>query len=177
MTSLLELETAAIELSQALQSETSIGLKRRLFFSFFHHLAALPEPERFHSYYLQFAPMPPTLCEKLNSSCLDPDELEQWLEDLSRFHHFAEPHHQAIETAGEIIRTAAILHALYAGDETAAARLAGLEPPNEPRLHRSRLELAMSILSRLPASLQSKLADSVHRCNKSMGPVRLARST
>ena len=169
MKSLLELETIAIDLSRALQSETSIGLKRRLFFSFFHHLAALPEPERFRTYYLQFAPWLPALCEELNSACLDPAELEQWLEDLSRFHQFAEPHHQAVETAGEVIHAAAILHALYAGDEIAALRLAKLASPAESQPHRSRLELALSMLSRLPATLQNRLADSLHRWQKEHG--------
>ena len=169
MKSLLELETAAIDLSRALHSDTSIGLKQRLFFSLFHHLAALPEPERFRSYYLQFAPMLPTLCEELNSACLDPAVLEQWLKDLSQFHQFAELHHQAIETAGEAVRAAAILHALYAGDETTTARLAGLELPDELRPHRSRLELALSVLSRLPSSLQNKLADSLRGWQKEHG--------
>ncbi|NLP10968.1 hypothetical protein GX408_11300, partial [bacterium] len=68
---LLELETAAMELASSLHEGPS-GRKRRLFFAFFQRLAALPQPERFRSYYLQFAPALAELSRELDSSGLDP---------------------------------------------------------------------------------------------------------
>ncbi|HPI73624.1 MAG TPA: hypothetical protein PLZ01_09455 [bacterium] len=151
-----------MELASDLQGQVPSGRKRRLFFSFFQRLAALPQPERFRSYYLQFAPALAELSRELDSSSWDPDDLARWLEDIPRFRTFAEPHEQAIDAAGQRIRAAAVLHALYAGDETAAALLAGLPPAVESAPPRTRIEMARELALHLPSDLSDIIQNSLH---------------
>lgn len=166
---LLDLEAAAMELAASLQGEAPSSCKRRLFFAFFQSLAALPQPERFRSYYLQFAPALAELSRELESSAWDPDDLARWLEDIPRFQTFAKPHGQAIDAAGERIRAAAVLHALYAGDEAAAARLAGLLPNQETVPLRSRIEMARDQAPQWPSSLRDILHNSLHEWEQQIG--------
>ena len=167
--SLLELETAAMELAAVLQSETTPGHKRLLFFAFFRRLALLPEPRRFRSYYLQFAPALPEVTRDLNGSCWDPVELEHWLEDMPLFREFAGQYLHLIDAAGETIRAAALLQALYAGDEAAAARLSGISLCGEIAANRSRLEIARNLLPDLPPGLRNQLESSVHQWGQQSG--------
>jgi len=166
---LLELEAAAMELASSLQGEAPSSRKRRLFFAFFQRLAALPQPERFRSYYLQFAPALAELSRELESSGWDPDDLARWLEDIPRFRTFAKPHEQAIDAAGERIRAAAVLHALYAGDEATAARLAGLLPSQDTVPLRSRIEMARELAPQLPSSLRDLVHNSLQEWEQQIG--------
>lgn len=166
---LVELEAAAMELAAGLQSEAPSGRKRRLFFAFFQRLAALPHPERFRSYYLQFAPDLVETSRGLESSGWDPDDLARWLEDIPRFRTFAKPHQQAIDAAGDRIRAVAVLHALYAGDETTAARLAGLPPAQGPAMPRSRIEMARELAPHLPSRLSELVQNSLHEWEQQIG--------
>ncbi len=166
---LLELEAAAMELASNLQGEAPPGRKRRLFFAFFQRLAALPQHERFRSYYLQFAPALAELSQELDSSGWDPDDLARWLEDIPRFRTFAKLHEQAIDAAGERIRAAAVLHALYAGDEATAARLAGLLPATEAAPPRTRIEMARALTPQLPSSLRDLVQNGLHEWEQQIG--------